>query len=52
MVRPDLKTHYRACAEGVADDLLWVWLQVAMYKLALDTHQSTFLNTAGHDHTE
>jgi hypothetical protein len=24
----DLKTHYCTCAEGVADDLLWVWLQV------------------------
>ena len=22
----DLKIHYHACAEGVTDDLLWVWL--------------------------
>ena len=22
----DLKVHYHACAEGMTDDLLWVWL--------------------------
>ena len=24
----DLKIHYHACAEGMTDDLLWVWLQI------------------------
>ena len=24
----DQKIHYHACAEGVANDLLWVWSQV------------------------
>ena len=51
------KIHYHACAEGVANELLWVWSQVE--RQATDsvdlpwtklTDLSYFLSTAGHDH--